>query len=261
MTPEARAEFLRRLPHAGFVPPVEGEAEPLDGIRALARDFWSLEPEERARRHAALLDATRPHGPARAWLRRMDAALTLRPSTPTGGGDSRFEQAVRELSVLPPLERAAYRRDWLARVVPEWKAWQSSAERFAHAQPSLAALAADLIAHLRRSPRDVVPTPADKKRADRPREIPLPAVAADSAERVGSKWSWWHIFVVVFVIRGCMAGGDMFKQSQRKPKTPVLNNPIFETPDSVERTKRLSQEIRERLQKLKSQPKPAETPP
>jgi hypothetical protein len=156
-SPEARREFLRGLPEAGFVPPEQFIIAPTDEVKALRADidafcerFWTLSPIERQTQWSALSAAAKIDSRSQLRLRRMEPAV-LMPTVAGAdftGAPGMIVLALKELCTLAPPERAARRAAFLRDLKPPIIPWRRAAAMVSDQRADLAALDRPLIEQL-----------------------------------------------------------------------------------------------------------------
>ncbi|OWK47296.1 hypothetical protein [Fimbriiglobus ruber] len=260
----ARSTFLAALPGDDFVPPadrvagtaaLEGSQVPVHpdaeaiqlarfrrDVDAFAAAYWSLAPDARRARWAAL-SARAPDGRAAHRLKHLKSGLDVQITPHTDPTVEELAQVVRELYVLDTRPRAARRAEWLASHVFGPK--QAAARRLQQIDPDTAALDPNLYEQLTQSTWESRSIPAmsgpevarveAQKRADErtrlereeARERRNQRSQQDSLESVGKVLGW---VIAVAIMVGVRAGlTHKSKSPSSDTPTPSYNVKQFPT--------------------------------
>jgi hypothetical protein len=267
--PAVRAAFLRKLPDEDFVPPAPwrpalevlsgretAHARPLlynqfveetaptfrDQVESFAIAFFSLPPDQRAKRYDELRETAECYPAIAARLQRLEKGLELDSSACDGPDPdtSHLATGICEAFVLPPIAAAARRQELLFDCQRDLPRWEAAARRLCKARPQIVALEHDLVQKL-------LLWQDEKKRLQKKKLRPPVAASASSGTSASPLRYSWLIFVVIMAIARAISSSS--STSSRVPDPP----PIQINPDMFRQPNQDLQRTMEKLEKLRKQ--------
>jgi hypothetical protein len=239
-TPDAKAEFLRGLVAADFLPDGDavgavaaatgmpladesGRGRHRAAVEAFAREYWSLAPDERGRRWNELF--------ARGWaddrgtaarLAHLKAGLAIEPADYGDPVANALAPIIRDLYVLPPRERAVFRNARYESRDGDPHAWGNAAVKLRHAAPELVALEPLLLQKL----IDAAWPPERELTPEQAFSLPTrPARIAPVPKSQGASWNGCMVaFAVITLLRLFASLGD---RSDTTPSYTPTYSPTF----------------------------------
>lgn len=154
---DARADFLRKLPASGFVPPDFGAPALSPGLAAVraavdsfGRRFWSLPPTERRTEWQVLVARSADDPQSAHRLSRLEQFLncTIQPVGGTSPEMVEIEKVLLDLATLAPPESVRRRAMFLRELSRPLVQWQKAAVALRDRRPETAALDCALIDRL-----------------------------------------------------------------------------------------------------------------
>lgn len=255
----ARAEFLRRLPEADFLPPASwplalallqgrklpdhptpAQAEALHGqerglrheLDQFTERFFQIDVSRRRRQWQALVARCHDHPVLAGWLDHLEAGLEVRvedlPEEPAHVAVLTRQMAVS--FVLRPAERAKQRRDFLSTLSKPMKFWQAAARELSRDYPDLAALDPVLVEIL--STWDKTRTAARNGQlawGDRYQQTRGTALSSQGADLSFLRWGLVLLIgVVSFIFRAATSNSS--RSDGSRYQLPVVPTSYFNQP-------------------------------